>query len=173
MTAFVSPNDATIQATTHEAFLLGCLWKLQDYEANATTNPTLENRLSSSVSDDNSFVSATLSTQISMAGNGIFTIPDYLTSAPYTPGTGADDETGNAATNIVAALVTATIKQKNLEINPTKNPNSLFYLNYTISSLDAVNEIVNAVFTASYNCPVILTTNPNGSRSISAREYLL
>lgn len=134
---------------SREKYTALLIWARQLAERSTANNPSALNRLRSSVSDDTGLLSgeyitpATLS--VNLDGSLKITLAEYLTGIQFSSGNGGED----GATNLNAALLESTLKQRLLEIAQGINR-----IGITISVNDsAFPSGENCTITISYNVP--------------------
>lgn len=170
-------SNGTDQTTSIEAGTIHLIRLIQSLEADPTRNPSGINNITSSVSEDNRSLSASINLPCNLTISSdratyqiqsidYFTQPQGQASA-YTPGT---DGTFRGAT-IQQALIQHIIAQRNLELDSTKNPTNANYIDYQITAgTTANNSIFNATLTG---LPLDTTNNSNGTQTTSGKSYLL
>lgn len=135
MTSINPGSGGTITATTLEAFFIAAIRRLQALEKSTTYNPSNLNNITSNLSDDNSSFNATINFPLNYTVDGDgetpFTVFDYLTgtSSQYLAGSGGTI----TASNLPKAIFEAALRISILEINPTKNPQNLNCISWTIN----------------------------------------
>lgn len=171
MSSITPGTGATIQVGILEKMLVALLRFGQRQELEAARNPNTINNISSGSSDDTLIFTANVTfpcnVVIDSSGKADITATDYLTGVTYSPGT---DGTLKSI-NWVAAVIETTILAKNKEISTATNPTGQNNISWTVNS-GIPNSSNNAIFTASYNMPLIVTQNPNGSQVTEGAEYL-
>lgn len=148
---------------SREKYTALLIWARQILERSTANNPSAINRLRSSVSDDSGLLVAEYITpatlSVNLDGSLKIAIPEHLTGIQFTSGTGGED----GATNLNAALIESTVKQKLLEISQGTSTRIGITISVNDSSATAEE---NCTFTISYNLP----TEPVLSGSGQTRE---
>ena len=164
-------TGATIGAETLESLTMSLIEFGQDQELTAARNPQSLNYITSNIDRDGMVLSSSLSFPCNITPNPdgtlLITSTDYLAGVTFTSGTGGTVE----ADNWVSALITATIMQRNREIDTQYVNNSgLTPIVWAIEG--SATAISKAVFTANYNLPVEALLLPGGGTTYTAKVYL-
>ena len=137
------------EVNSREKYTALLIWARQILERSTTNNPSALNRLRSSVSDDSGLLvgeyitPATLS--VNSDGSLKIAVSEYLTGVQFSSGSGDD-----GATNLNAALVESTVKQKLLEV--VQGSNTRIGITISVNDSSAAGE-ENCTITVSYNLP--------------------
>lgn len=179
MASITPGSGATITATTAEKFLPAAIWLLQSLENDPIRNPSVINNVTSSMSDDNQSLTASISFFASVSddsnGNAVFTALDYLTNpsgqpAHWIAGTGG---TIQSAT-IQGAILEIVRFIDNLENTSAKNPQAKKCVSYTITSASLGSATPSANVSINItNFPLETTRAADGTQTVKGKDYLL
>lgn len=172
--ATITPGS-TIAAITLESALPALIWLIQDWERDATKNPNQINNITSSNSDDDSSMEATVNINCNLStdadGKVVITPIEYLTlvSADFNKGSG----TLKGATAL-AQLIEVFILIRNKELGGTStNPGSANYINWSVAS-QQLGSTGQGIFTGNLTgFPLEYTRTAAGGKTLIGKAYLV
>jgi len=173
MATITAGSGGSITATTLEAFFVAAIRRLQTLEKTPTYNPSALNYVTSTVSDDSSSFSATVTFPLTYVTDGDgttnFTVEDYLTgaSSQYNAGAGGTI----TASNLVKAIFESSLRIAALEIQPAKNPQNLSCVSWSISKNETGSAQQGTYSLTVINFPLEITDSGD-SQTTKGKEYL-